>query len=135
MLGAMNEKTEFAERLIAALVSKGIEPRPSVVERHFNERYWGTPITFQAVRRWLRGESIPEQDKLLVLADWLDVEPQVLRYGAPATKVREKKPQWGSGLEPSERELLEMVMALPAPQKKIVREVVLAFTKAYAKKA
>ncbi|MDP2227888.1 MAG: hypothetical protein Q8J78_10490 [Moraxellaceae bacterium] len=35
-----------------------------------------------------------------------------------------------AGLEPAERELLEVFLALSAPQKKIVREVILAFAKA-----
>lgn len=134
MLGAMTEKAEFAERLRAALARKGIEPRPSVVERHFNERYWGSSVSFQAVRRWLRGEAVPEQDKLMVLAEWLEVEPQVLRYGAPPSKVNEQGPGWGAGLDPVERELVEAVRALPAPQRKIIREVVLAFAKAYSSK-
>lgn len=130
MLAGMNEKAEFAARLQAAIIALGLEPRPVVVEKHFNSRYWGAPVSFQAVRRWLRGDSIPEQDKLVVLAEWLGVEPQVLRYGAPAGKIRESRPQWGAGLDPAERELLEAFMALPAPQKKIVREVILAFAKA-----
>ena len=84
-IGGMNEKTMFAERLIAALKAAGYEARPSVLEREFNLRYWGKPITFQAVRRWLRGDSIPSQDKLQVLARWLLVDPHYLRYGGSST--------------------------------------------------
>ncbi|MDP1528693.1 helix-turn-helix domain-containing protein [Rhodoferax sp.] len=60
---------------------KGDALRPVVLEREFNTRYWGRSVTLQAVRRWLRGEAIPSQEKLQVLADCLKVEPQVLRFG------------------------------------------------------
>jgi transcriptional regulator with XRE-family HTH domain len=65
----MNEKAAFAERLTAAMKRAGLEPRPSVLEKEFNTRYWGRAVTYQAVSRWLKGEAIPSQDKLEVLAD------------------------------------------------------------------
>lgn len=37
------------------------------------------PMTLHGVRRWLRGETIPSEDKLIVLARRLRIEPQVLR--------------------------------------------------------
>ena len=80
----MTEKTEFAQRLRDAMLAAGYPDRPAVLEREFNSRYWGRSVTFQAVSRWLRGEAIPSQDKLQVLADWLRVEPQALRFGERA---------------------------------------------------
>lgn len=66
----MNQaKTEFAKRLHEALVRAGIPAKPTVVEREFNQRYWGKPITLHGVRYWLRGESISSHDKLLCLAE------------------------------------------------------------------
>lgn len=76
----MNEKTEFSKRLSDAMTQAGYALRPVVLEREFNTRYWGRSVTLQAVRRWLRGEAIPSQEKLQVLAEWLKVEPQVLRF-------------------------------------------------------
>ncbi|MBV5299510.1 MAG: helix-turn-helix domain-containing protein [Rhodoferax sp.] len=73
----MNEKVEFARRLADAMTKAGYPLRPVVLEREFHTRYWGRSVTMQAVRRWLRGEAIPSQEKLQVLADWLKVEPQV----------------------------------------------------------
>lgn len=70
--------------------------RPIVLEREFNTRYWGQSITVQAVRRWLRGEAIPSQEKLQVLADWLKIEPHVLRFGEQAVKsIRAKQKKMG----------------------------------------
>jgi transcriptional regulator with XRE-family HTH domain len=67
----MDEKLEFANRLANAMLNAGYEARASVLEPQFNTRYWGKPVTYQAVTRWLKGEAIPSQDKLQVLAEWL----------------------------------------------------------------
>lgn len=125
----MSEKAEFAERLKTALIAEGYEPRPSVVEQNFNLRYWGRPVTFQAARRWLRGESIPEQDKLMVLADWLGIEPSVLRYGVPAS-VTETLPKYGyegAEINGDDRFLIKALLSLPPSRKKTVKEVIQAF--------
>ncbi len=128
----MDEKTEFAKRLRDAMTAAGYEPRPAVLEKNFNSRYWGKSVTFQAVSRWLRGEAIPSQEKLQVLADWLKVEPHVLRYGEQAIKaIRAKQKRWDDGIGYQEREIFEAFLALPTPQRKIVREVIQTFARAY----
>ena len=127
----MNEKAEFAQRLCEAMTLAGYEARPVVLEREFNTRYWGRSVTLQGVRRWLRGEAIPSQEKLQVLADWLGVEPEVLRFGAAVRhSVQERRQRWDAGVGYQEREAFEAFLKLPAPQRKIVREVILAFAKA-----
>ncbi|MDD3381202.1 MAG: helix-turn-helix domain-containing protein [Rugosibacter sp.] len=127
----MDEKTEFAERLRDAMTTAGYPVRPSVLEKEFNSRYWGRSVTFQAVSRWLRGEAIPSQEKLQVLADWLGVEPHVLRFGAgPIKAIREKAKRWDEGVGHLEREVFETFLSLPTAQRKIVREVILAFATA-----
>lgn len=54
---------------------------PTRIAREFNLRYHGNPITSQAVRKWLAGESIPSQEKIRFLALWLNVSAQWLRFG------------------------------------------------------
>ncbi|WP_187669441.1 helix-turn-helix domain-containing protein [Zestomonas carbonaria] len=126
----MNEKAEFAERLKAAMQAAGYPVRPAVLEREFNSRYWGRSVSFQAVSRWLRGLSIPSQDKLQVLAEWLGVEPQALRFGDWAVRqLRENRGVWEDSRYYQERQTFEAYLALPLPQRKIVREVILAFAK------
>ena len=128
----MNEKIMFAERLKAALEAAGYEARPSVLEREFNLRYWGKPITFRAVRRWLRGDSIPSQDKLQVLARWLFVDPHHLRYGAStAHTVSEPSASWDVSPTSEERQLLALYRELPAAQRKVVREIIETFAKVH----
>jgi transcriptional regulator with XRE-family HTH domain len=127
----MDEKAEFAARLRDAMVAAGYEARPAVLEKGFNSHYWGRSVTFQAVSRWLRGEAIPSQEKLQALAEWLNVEPHVLRYGEHvAQRVRAKQKRWDEGIGYQEREVFEAFLKLPVAQRKVVREVILAFVKA-----
>lgn len=127
-----NVQKEFGERLRAALTRAGYEAKAAVLEREFNLRYTGKPMTLHGVRRWLQGETIPAEDKLVVLARWLKIEPQVLRWGSTPNQVREEKLSWESAIGYRERETFEAFLALTAPQKKIIREVILAFAKTNA---
>ncbi|WP_298842511.1 transcriptional regulator [uncultured Salinicola sp.] len=121
----------FSLRLKAALTAAGYEPRPSVLEREFNLRYWGAPVTFQGVRRWLRGDSIPSQDKLQVLAGWLGIEPQVLRYGErPLHVPGTMQATWAIPVGGEEDEILRIYRGLDEAQRKILRQVVLTFARA-----
>lgn len=127
----MDNKLEFAQRLRDAMLAAGLEPRPSVLLNLFNTHYWGRSVTFQAVTRWLRGEAIPAQDKLVVLAGLLKMEPEVLRYGEGIRySVQEQKMRWQEGVNYLERETFDTFLQLPAPQRKIAREVILALAKA-----
>ncbi len=65
------------------------------------------------------------------LGGWLKIEPQVLRFGDAVRKsVQDQKQRWSEGVGFQERESFEAFLALPAAQRKIVREVILAFSKA-----
>lgn len=126
-----NAKAEFAKRLHKALETAGVPAKPAVLEREFNQRYWGKPITLYGVRRWLLGESIPAHDKLLCLAEWLGVEPAVLRYGDEVPKaVRARRKLWDEGIGYQEREIFELFLKLPVPQRKVAREVIVALARA-----
>jgi len=128
----MSEKLQFAERLCEAMTRAGYPLRPVVLEREFNTRFWGRSITLQAARRWLRGEAIPAQDKLQVLADWLGLPPEELRFGVKVRhSVQERRNRWEEGVGYLERETFEAFLALPAAQRKVVREVILAFAAAH----
>jgi hypothetical protein len=130
----MDQKAEFAERLKEAMLRAGYEPRPSILEKEFNTRYWGRAVSFQAVARWLKGMSIPEQDKLLVLAEWLRVEPQTLRFGAGTMqRVAEANQRFENAINYQDRNVFEAFLSLPPQQKNIVSEVILAFAKAHGK--
>lgn len=132
----MDEKQEFSQRLRAAMTRAGYPVRPVVLEREFNSRYWGKSVTLQGVRRWLQGEAIPAQDKIQVLAEWLRVEPEVLRFGeAVRQSVKRHQQLWESGMGHLERETCEVFLRLPAAQRKTAREVILALAKAHGQDA
>ena len=126
---------DFAKRLAAAMEAAGYEAKPSVLEREFNQRYWGKPITLQGVRRWLRGEVIPTHSKIVTLADWLHVTPQELGFGKEVEeRVQKARKHWDEGIGYQEREIFEAFLKLPIPQRKIIREVILAFSRTYQAK-
>ncbi len=96
---AENQAEGFALRLREALQQKGKKPSPTALEREFNLRYRGQPITMHAARKWLLGLALPTQDKLEVLARWLDVSIDWLRWGSdPDATTRERT---SSGHDPA----------------------------------
>lgn len=124
-------KVEFSQRLLAALERAGVPAKPTVIEREFNQRYWGKPITLHAARLWLRGETMPTHDRLLCLAQWLGVEPAILRYGEEVPKaIRARRKRWDEGIGYQEREIFELFLKLPVPQRKVAREVIMALARA-----
>ena len=44
-------KQRFAQKLRNAMLAAGYEAKPSVLEREFNIRHWGKPMTLHGVRR------------------------------------------------------------------------------------
>lgn len=127
----MNESQMFTERLKESMLERGYELRPIVIEREFNQRYWGNPISFQAARRWLHGQAIPTQDRLQVLAEWLDVDPHWLRFGEKLSgSVKQQRKRWDANMSPQERQTIETFMNLPADKRKMVGEIIDALNKA-----
>ena len=127
-----NAKNMFANRLRDAMKAAGYEPKPAVLEREFNTRYWGKPMTLHGVRRWLRGETLPTHEKLLVLAEWLGVPPQQLNFGDELQrKVEQRRSRWDCGIGYQDRDIFEAFLKLPIPQRKLIREVILTFAKVH----
>ena len=110
----------------------GYAARPAVLEREFNTRYWGKPMTLHGVRRWLLGETLPSQPKPMVLAERLGVPPQELCFGAEVpTRIEQRRQQWSHAIGFEEREIFEAFLRLPVPQRRVVREVIVALDWAY----
>lgn len=123
----ITETKAFAERLRHALDAAGVRPSPTVVANEFNQRYWGRSITPHTARNWLLGQSLPTQDKLVVLAEWLQVSPDELRFGKSTSglNLAEADPQSGQ-LGMADREMIARYLGLPTADRKTVREVVAA---------
>ena len=124
-----DEKQGFGKRLRDSLRRAKSDARgASRVAREFNLRYHGTPVTAQAVRKWLKGESLPSQDKIRALALWLEVSPQWLRFGEGDSRAARygvlRQEVSGYRVEPAW--VTKKFEALSEPHKKTVVEVVVA---------
>ena len=81
-MNSTNERENFSERLQTALKNAHYSPdSPTRLAREFNVRFEGRPITVHAARTWLVGEAIPTQEKLRMIAQWLGVPADWLRFG------------------------------------------------------
>lgn len=126
-----DEKAEFSARLRAALKEARVAASASVLEKRFNSRYAGAPVTAQAISGWLNGKAIPRQDKIRVLAAMVGMDPHELQYGGKS-RVGEGRPAWEAMTAP-ERAMVDAYLSLPAPQRKLVRELVAALVEKGAK--
>ncbi len=132
----MSEKTEFSARLRHAMQAAGYAVSPTVLEHEFNLRWHGRSISTQAAWSWMNNKAIPTQDKVQVLAEWLKVEPQVLRFGeAVRQSLQKRRQRWEEGMNHLERETVDTFLQLPAPQRKLIREVILTFAQVHKAKA
>lgn len=122
-----NERAEFSKRLAAAMTAQGHEPRPSVLSTQFNVRFKGASVSFTTAARWLKGEAIPEYEKLVALADWLKADPCFLLFGDRALRgvrvarqVKEDAPVY------DDQKIFDIYRTLPTMQQKVVCDVILA---------
>jgi transcriptional regulator with XRE-family HTH domain len=125
------ETQAFADRLHQALDAAGVRSSPTLVANEFNLRYWGRSITPHTARNWLLGKAMPTQDKLVVLAEWLQVSPDELRFGkvSAGARLSEADAQFEK-LDMADREMMARYLSLPAADRKTVREVVAAMAAA-----
>ena len=77
----LKEKVLFSERLKKALNNANHPISPTYLSNEFNNRFDGQPISVQSANNWLLGKAIPSQNKLSLLAIWLNVSAQWLRFG------------------------------------------------------
>ena len=123
-----DEKQGFSKRLKEAMRRAGVDAgSPTRIAREFNLRYHGDAVTTQAVRKWLAGKSLPSQDKMRALAQWLDVPPQWLRFGEVERKedrahITTKQDAAPYKIEPSW--VTRKFESLNEPHKKMVLEIV-----------
>jgi transcriptional regulator with XRE-family HTH domain len=128
-VSTLTETQSFALRLRQSLEDSGVSTSPTVVANEFNLRYWGRSITSHTARNWLLGKAIPTQDKLRVLAEWLQVSPDALRFGQPHASLQVSEHSMSEqGLNMVDKEQMIRYLALPMADKKTVRDVTTALT-------
>ena len=114
------ERDAFCSRLHQALQRQAPTAlKAAALTREFNRRYAGTPVTLHAARRWLLGEAIPAQDKLRVLADWLGVTAEWLRFGQGQTVVQRCETEVAVDYQ-----LMREITALSDAHQQVVREMI-----------
>lgn len=119
-----NEKLAFSERLKQALSKHSwAKASPTWLAREFNLRYSGKSISVQTANNWLLGSAIPSQDKLQILAAWLDVSSQWLRFG-DATQEISHPEMIHTGIQLVQFDLPEKLAQLTPKQKQLVYDLV-----------
>ena len=102
----------FSDRIKSQLKIRGMKYGPTRLAREFNLRWPGAPITTNAARKWLYGQSTPRLEKIQVLAKMLDTSPDWLRWGENNntyySKLSNKYPSYGADL--SDKQLLESLL-------------------------
>ena len=130
-----DEKQSFSKRLKDSLKRAQVaEHGAAGIARQFNLRYEGTPVTAQAVRKWLGGKSLPSQDKLRALALWLEVSPQWLRFGEGDGAAGRTLRQEGAGYRIEPAGLAKKFEALNDSHKRMVVELVAALLRLEGKR-
>lgn len=74
-------RMEFAVRLQQSLDRIGFGSSPARLAEAFNRRSAADTVSTHGARKWLMGGSIPTQSRLVVLAQWLQVDAAWLRFG------------------------------------------------------
>lgn len=125
---AIREREQFSTRLKQALKNAGVKNEsPAALAHAFNHRYPGKSVSDYAARKWLLGEAIPSQDKLRVLAQWLGVANDWLRFGdgteVSVPVIREELP----GLDYA---LMRTIAGLTKEHQTVVQELVNALHRA-----
>lgn len=118
------EHQAFSGRLCAALSDAGIEASPAELEKLL-ARHGGEPVTPQAISGWLNGRHMPKQANMRALALMLGMEPYVLQFGKEAkSSVGEVRSAWPAAASAHDRLAITLLLTLPAPQRKLVRELI-----------
>jgi transcriptional regulator with XRE-family HTH domain len=116
------EQERFAQRLNQALdAARYQHAGASRIAREFNLRFPDRAVTVHAVRKWIKGEAIPTQDKLLSLAQWLGVRADWLRFNGNEPAIDSSHP---SGFNGEDLRLLRDFQRLSSERKYIVDQII-----------
>lgn len=121
---------KFAKRLKEAMVTAGYEPRPGVLVDLFNLNHAdGAGVVFMTASRWLRGTIPDDLAKVQTLGRVLDVDPGYLLFGGKPA-VGQGRAVWVNTLGATDRAMVNAYASLPAPERKLVRELIAALAEA-----
>lgn len=112
----------FARQLTAALHAMCIEPSPIEVTRAFNKHSKVAALKPHTVRKWLIGITQPRSEMLLLLAEWLHLEPQDLLKDKQVSNDSRCKTDFEFDF--IDQEVISKYLAMTVKQKYTVRLVI-----------
>lgn len=125
MKSTSNQKLEgskhayFANQLKSCLLTNKITPSPTVLAAAFNSHYKTTVAKPHTVRKWLIGETQPKSETLLLLANWLKVEPSELISKPTAETTTSNKVSFEFDF--TDQEVISKYLSMTVKQKVTVR--------------
>lgn len=126
-------KAAFSKELMRCLLDKyGRMPSAAVLARDFNFRSGDlSPITAETARRWIRGMSIPEMERLKLLIEWLGMrvdflnQPEQIRTESQFLRpFSESRHSQEAGLSPDEMELVRVYRGSEESVRRLMLSVV-----------
>ena len=121
-----SKHAHFAIRLTAALRKSSIDPSPAKVANAFNKHSKVTTLKAHTVRKWLLGISQPRTEMLLLLAEWLNLEPQDLLPNKQVTKELKNKVSFEFDF--TDQEVISKYLSMTVKEKITVRLLIDAIT-------
>jgi len=117
-----SKHADFAKRLAIELKKINIDPSPKSVAYAFNQHYKTTSAKPHTVRKWLLGITQPRTEMLLLLAEWLNLEPQDLLTDKQAPKDLKNKISFEFDF--TDQEVISKYLAMTVKEKITVRLVI-----------
>ena len=114
-----SKHVHFAKRLTAALRKNSIESSPAAVASAFNKHSKVTTLKPHTVRKWLIGTTQPRTEMLLLLAEWLKLEPQDLLTNKQVPKELKNKVCFEFDF--TDQEVISKYLAMTVKEKITVR--------------
>ena len=125
----MDIKNRFSTSLNQQLLSYYRRiPSASILARDFNSRAHGimNPISQETARRWIRGLSMPEMDKLQILIQWLEINIDLNLHDIESLRTESSRKEVGRktvSLNEAEAQLLQIFRETDIRGKRVLLSV------------
>lgn len=99
-------------------------PSAAFVAQEFNLRARTCePVTQEAARRWLKGISMPEEEKLQILIDWLKLDISACFMGNPQDHDTSTSAAANSAAYLDAHKLAGLITRLPPAEQELLRKL------------
>ncbi len=116
----------FAKRFTDALHLVGLEPSPKVIALEFNRHYKTGIAQPHTVRKWLVGAAKPRSEIMILLANWLNMDPKDLVRGPEQNLGATRRVSFD--IEFNDQEVISKYLSLANKDKAIIRTIVEALS-------